>query len=188
LKTPIETEIKLRVESAPKARALLRRHAFAVTALRVFERNLVLDNEQATLRESGMLLRLRSAGSVTTCTFKGPVTTTRLKSREEIEFRASDIESCIALFEALGFREAFRYEKYRAEFARAGEPGHVTLDETPIGVFMELEGPGRWIVRTAKTLGFQPSLWITESYSKLYDDWCQAKGIEPKDMRFSRRQ
>ena len=188
MKTPIETEIKLRVQSAAKARSLLRQHGFPVTTLRVFEQNLVLDNDQGTLRENGMLLRVRSAGHVFTCTFKGPVTTTRLKSREEIEFRAGDFESCIALFEALGFREAFRYEKYRTEFARDGEPGHVTLDETPIGVFMELEGPARWIARTAKTFGFPPSVWITESYSKLYDEWCGANGIEPKDMRFNRGQ
>jgi adenylate cyclase class 2 len=188
LKTRIEIEIKLRIESVAKARALLRRNGFAISALRVFEQNLVLDNEQGALRENGMLLRLRSAGHIFTCTFKGPVTTTRLKSREEIEFRAGDFESCIALFEALGFREAFRYEKYRTEFAREGEPGHVTLDETPIGVFMELEGPAGWIARTAKTLGFPPSVWITDSYSKLYDEWCQANGIAPKDMRFSRRQ
>jgi len=189
VKKPIETEIKLRVEGAGKtavtrARALLRRHGFAVTTPRVFERNLVLDDDKQSLRERDMLLRVRGAGKITTCTFKGPETPGRHKSREEREFRASDLESCVAFFTALGFPEAFRYEKYRTEFARPREPGHVTLDETPIGVFMELEGPARWIDRTAKALGFPVAAYITDSYGKLYENWCEANGIEPKDMRF----
>ena len=192
MKTPIETEIKIRVDqtgkgSVAKARALLRRHGFTVTTPRVFEQNLVLDDERASLRERGMLLRVRAAGKVFTCTFKGPEMPGRLKRREEREFRAGDLESCLAVFAALGFREAFRYEKYRTEFARGREPGHVTLDETPIGVFMELEGPAGWIDRTAKALGFARAAYITASYSKLYDGWRQANGVERKDMRFSPR-
>jgi adenylate cyclase class IV len=131
-----------------------------------------------------MLLRVRGAGKIVTCTFKGVEKAGRHKSREEREFHADDLEACVGFFAALGFREAFRYEKYRTEFARAGEPGHVTLDETPIGGFMELEGPARWIDRTAKELGFSAAAYITESYSRLYDNWCAAEGIEPGDMRF----
>src|SRR5580658_2430403 len=191
VKKPIETEIKLRVQGAGKtavaqARALLRRHGFAVTTPRVFEQNLVLDDDKESLREGGMLLRVRGAGKVTTCTFKGPETPGRHKSREEREFRADDLESCVALFAALGFREAFRYEKYRTEFARDREPGHVTLDETPIGIFMELEGRAVWIDRTAELLGFQREAYITLSYGKLYEDWCLANGVEAADMRFGR--
>jgi adenylate cyclase class 2 len=189
VKKPIETEIKLRVEGAGKtgvaeARALLRRHRFAITTPRVFEQNLVLDDARGSLRERGLLLRVRGAGKLTTCTFKGVETPGRHKSREEREFRANDLESCVAVFTALGFPEAFRYEKYRTEFARAGEPGHVTLDETPIGVFMELEGPARWIDRTAKDLGFPMTAYITDSYGKLYENWCEANKVTPKDMRF----
>jgi adenylate cyclase class 2 len=192
VKTPIETEIKLRVESIPKARALLRRHGFTVIVPRVFEQNLVLDDNQGSLRERGLLLRVRGAGKITTCTFKGPEakgpeTPGRHKRREEREFRAAGLESCVAFFAALGFHEAFRYEKYRTEFARDREPGHVTLDETPIGAFMELEGPARWIDRTAKLLGFPREAYITLSYGRLYEEWCRANGIQPKDMRFGRK-
>lgn len=188
MKTPIENEIKLRVENVARARALLRRHSFSVIKPRVFEQNLVLDDEQSSLLERGLLLRLRAAGKVVTCTFKGRETPGRHKSREEREFHASDLESCVAVFAALGFREAFRYEKFRTEFARDSEPGLVTLDETPIGVFMELEGPARWIDRTAKALGFSKTAYITESYGRLYESWRQINGIDLKDMRFNRRQ
>jgi len=188
VKSPIETEIKVRVGSngkagVAKARALLRRHGFTITTPRVFEQNLVLDDEPGTLRGRGMLLRVRAAGRVVTCTFKGPETPGRHKRREEREFGASDLKSCIAVFEALGFREVFRYEKYRTEFARGSEPGLVTLDETPVGNFMEMEGPARWIDHTAKALGFSREVYITDSYGKLYEDWCAARNLVPKDMR-----
>jgi adenylate cyclase class 2 len=194
VKKPIETEIKLRIEGpgkagAARARASLRRHGFAIFAPRIFEQNLVLDDKRGSIRARGMLLRVRSAGkpggvAITTCTFKGPAITGRHKSREEREFRASDLDSCLALFAGLGFRETFRYEKYRTEFARDHEPGHVTLDETPIGVFMELEGPARWIDRTAKELGFPVTAYVNDSYITLYLKWCKVAGIEPTGMRF----
>jgi adenylate cyclase class 2 len=150
----------------------------------VFEQNLVLDDVKGSLRQRGMLLRVRGAGKTVTCTFKGLETPGRHKSREEREFRASDVGSCMALFEGIGFKEAFRYEKFRTELAREREPGHVTLDETPIGVFMELEGPARWIDRTARLLGFSSADYILDSYGKLYEKWCHATGSEIGDMRF----
>ena len=187
MKTPIEIEIKLAIGSAAKCRSLLRRHGFAVIRPRVFEQNLVLDDNQSSLRERGNLLRVRRAGKTVTCTFKGAGTAGRHKKREEREFQASHLESCLAVFAALGFREVFRYEKYRTEFAREGEPGHAMLDETPVGVYMELEGPARWIDRTARELGFSPGLFILDSYSTLYANACDARGIAPGDMKFSRR-
>lgn len=194
MKTPIENEIKLRIGAGgiARARALLRRHGFAVKTPRVFEQNLVLDDSRGSLRERGMLLRVRSAGKsgagkLITCTFKGPETPGRHKRREEREFRASELEACVGVFAALGFREAFRYEKYRTEFARGSEPGHVTLDETPIGIYMELEGPARWIDRTAKELGFPRTEYITDSYGSLFERWREETGSKRKDMRFEPR-
>lgn len=184
MKPPIETEIKLSIGSAARGRALLRQHGFSVATPRVFEQNLVLDDERGSLRGRGMLLRVRGAGMAVTCTFKGPQMPGRLKRREEREFAVSELESCIALFAALGYREAFRYEKYRTEFIREGEHGVATLDETPIGIYMELEGPARWIDRTAKALGFPRDAYITASYSQLYSGWCEACGGEPSGMTF----
>jgi adenylate cyclase, class 2 len=187
VKTPVETEIKLAIASAARGRALLRRHGFAVVRPRVFEQNLVLDDDPRTLRERGLLLRVRRAGKTITCTFKGAETPGRHKSREEREFQASDFESCVAVFAGLGFREVFRYEKYRTEFARGKEPGHAVLDETPIGVYLELEGPARWIDCTAKELGFAPEAFITASYGRLYLEACEARGVERGDMKFNLR-
>jgi adenylate cyclase class 2 len=180
----VETEIKLRVESVPRTRALLRARGFRIIKPRVFEQNLVLEDPAQSLRERGMLLRLRAAGKVVTCTFKAPEKPGRHKIRVEHEFQASDFEKTLAVFNGLGYREALRYEKYRTEFAREGERGHVMLDETPIGNFMELEGPSRWIDRTAKEFGFTAGDYILESYSRLWDSWREAHAVKQRDMRF----
>jgi adenylate cyclase, class 2 len=184
MKPPVENEIKLAVESAAKARALIRRHEFKVIKPRIFERNLVLDDERGSLRARGMLLRVREAGKITTCTFKGPAIAGRHKRRLESEFIASEARACLDVFAGLDFRETFRYEKYRTEFAQPDNSGIATVDETPIGVYLELEGPARWIDRTAKALGFPGSAYITSSYIQLYLDWCESRGIEPTGMRF----
>ncbi len=144
MKKPVEIEIKVPMASAAKGRALLRQHGFKVKKARIFEQNLVLDDKDRSLFARGVLLRVRRAGKTVTCTAKGPEVPGRYKEREENEFTASGFDACLAFFATIGFKEAFRYEKYRTEFEIAGEAGHVTLDETPIGVFFELEGPALW--------------------------------------------
>lgn len=185
MKKPIETEIKLRIESAARARTLLRKLGYSVHKPRVFEQNLVLDDAQSSLRERGLLLRVRAAGRTVTCTFKKKEKPgARHKSREEREFQSSDLTETLAVFGALGYREAFRYEKYRTEFSKPNEQGHITLDETPMGSFFELEGEGKWIDRTAKQLGYTLADYVTDSYGALWEHWCQTQRRKVSDMRF----
>ena len=92
------------------------------------------------LRNADQLLRLRRSGARSTVTYKGPAKRERYKSREEIEFDVSDASAFELVLDRLGYTPGFRYEKYRTKFA-APEPGIITIDETPIGVFLELEGP-----------------------------------------------
>jgi adenylate cyclase class 2 len=187
LKKPEEIEVKIAAQSASVIRALLKSRGFRVLHPRVFEQNIVLDDSEGSVKARNLLLRVRSAGKIVTCTFKGKEAPGVHKRREEREFRASDLEECLALFKGIGFEPSLRYEKYRTEFIRDEEPGHVTLDETPIGVFMELEGPARWIDRTAKDLGFSRDDYITLSYGRLYEQWCAERGIESRNMSFSAR-
>ena len=80
-----ETEIKLAVPDVQSARRMLRRAGFRVTRPRVFEANTVFDTATLTLRKSARLLRVRTAGTVATLTFKGKPVGGRHKSREELE-------------------------------------------------------------------------------------------------------
>ena len=182
-----ENEVKIAAADAGKLRALLRRHGFRVTQSRVFEQNIVLDDASGSLRERNVLLRLRSTGRTVICTFKGKEVPGLHKRREEREFQATDVNECLAVFSGLGFIPAFRYEKYRTELARDSEAGAAMLDETPIGVFLELEGPARWLDRTAKELGFSRNDYILASYSRLYAEWCAEYGADPAAMVFNRR-
>jgi adenylate cyclase class 2 len=180
-----ETEIKLAVADARGARSLLRSAGFEVTRPRVFEANTVFDTTSSSLRKSGRLLRVRTAGRKVTVTYKGPATAGRHKSREELEIVASDARTCAAMVERLGFHETFRYEKYRTEFHQPRRAGTAVLDETPIGVYLELEGTSHWIDRTARLLGFAPTDYITASYGRLYLEWCRKKKRKPADMVFA---
>ncbi|MDE3166819.1 MAG: class IV adenylate cyclase, partial [Acidobacteriota bacterium] len=111
--TTHETEIKLACADAGAARRLLRAAGFRVCRARVFESNLVFDTAGLGLRRSARLLRLRTAGRRVTVTFKGPPVPARHKVREEVETAVEDAAKMRAIFEQLGFRAVFRYEKYR---------------------------------------------------------------------------
>jgi adenylate cyclase class 2 len=179
-----ETEIKLPVESPKTARRILRAAGFRVSKRRVFESNMVFDTPELTLRNSGQLLRLRQAGSVRTLTYKGPVTPSKHKSREELELVIPDGRLMGAIFERLGFRPVFRYDKYRTEYNQDRSQGVAVLDETPVGIYLELEGPPAWIDRTARKLNFSERDYIVKSYAALYLDWCRQQGVEPTNMVF----
>ncbi|MEP6715308.1 MAG: class IV adenylate cyclase [Terriglobia bacterium] len=166
-----ENEVKIAAPDVQTLRTALRAAGFRVLKRRVFEQNIVLDDPAKSLRSRGLLLRLRWAGKVVTCTFKGANKPGPHKRREEREFHSDSVEECLAVFKGLGYEPSFRYEKYRTEFFRAGEPGIATLDETRVGVFMELEGPARWIDRTAKALGYSRDDYITASYVRLFTEF-----------------
>jgi len=66
-------------------------------------------------------------------------------------------------------RPWFRYEKFRSTFSLPRMKGlKLVLDETPIGVFVELEGKREEIDRAAQLLGFGASDYVTQSYGALF--------------------
>jgi len=164
----LETEIKLRVTGPDDATALLSRHGFAPIRERVFEANSVYDLPDGSLRAKGELLRLRLAGGAAVLTWKGPAIPGKHKSRPETEVGVANFDLCARLLRDLGYVLTFRYDKYRTEFQASAGAGTVTLDETPIGTFLELEGPSEWIDEVAALLGFSAADYITESYGLLF--------------------
>lgn len=181
-----EIEIKLRVPDAGYARRLLRAAGFRVSKPRVFESNTLFDTAGQRLRQAGLMLRVRDVNGAAKLTYKGPASVGKHKNREELEIDASDPPLLAAILEKLGFAPAFRYEKFRTEFQR--DPGgEATLDETPIGVFLELEGSPRWIDRTARRLGFTDEDYVTASYAALYFDWCARQHRATANMVFSNK-
>ena len=195
----IETEIKLPVKDGDddlkKILRSLKQLGFRVSRRRVHEDNYVVDFADRRLRRRGLLLRLRLVGGKSLLTFKGPVgkgpagRKSLYKTREELEFEVRDGKAFMQIFEKIGFIVGFRYEKYRTTFSeetgkRQSSKAVVVLDETPIGHFLELEGPPRWIDRVARGLGYRKKDYISASYATLYLLDCRRKKRKAGHMVF----
>lgn len=183
-----EIEVKIRVPDRAAILDRVRGLGLTVRVPRRFESNILYDTTDKTLQRQGMLLRLRQSGGTCVITWKGAGTPSQYKSRPELETSIGSIETLDQILGRLGYHRSFRYEKYRTEFADDGNArGVVTLDETPIGNFLELEGPGDWIDETARRLGFSQQNYVLDSYGRLYLADCARRGVEPKDMVFASR-
>jgi len=178
-----EIEIKFRITSIPSLTEGLHRGGFRLVTGRTHEMNTIYDEPGGSLRSRGELLRLRKYGEVWTVTFKAKAVVGRHKSRREIETTVADGPAFQEILEALGFKPGFAYEKFRAEFT--DDTGHVVIDETPIGVFGEIEGPPHWIDSVARRLEISPESYLTDSYAGLFMQWKRATGSKAERMLFA---
>jgi adenylate cyclase class 2 len=106
----------------------------------------------------------------------------RFKEKLETEVIMRDPGAWRRAIPSLGLREGFRYEKYRTSFRFGG--AHLDLDETPVGIFLEIEGPRLAIDRASRMLGFGPRDYIRATYWDLYAADCRSKGRKTGDMLF----
>jgi adenylate cyclase class 2 len=188
-----ETEVKLVVPNLRTLRRRLRELGFRAVRPRHFESNVLYDFSDLRFWRARSLLRLRQAGREWFLTFKSaPFGSRAYKTRREMETRVEDGSVMAGILEGMGLRPAFRYEKHRTVFAEGKrEPGKAgefaELDETPIGNYLELEGPATWIDRVASRLGYSQDHYITASYASLYREKCEERGTPPTNMVFARR-
>jgi adenylate cyclase class 2 len=183
-----ETEIKLAVVGEVAAiRQRLEYAGFKISKPRVFESNVLFDSAGGKLRAAAQLIRLRRVGSECILTYKGSPQPGKYKSREEIETNVADECNMELILDRLGFTPVFRYEKFRTEYQAPGQDGVVTLDETPIGAYLEIEGKPEWIDRVAAQLGFAERQYIIKSYGSLYLDYCREHALTPENMVFQPR-
>jgi adenylate cyclase class 2 len=164
-----ETEIKLAVGSLEAVREKLAAQGWQPSGPRHYERNVVFDTAEHRLLKTGYLLRLRQVDETFTLTVKEPGDlSAQHKVREEHETTVTDGGEMTRMLKALGFDPAWIYEKHRTRFDKPGENGHIVLDETPIGVFLVLEGEANWIDQTAAKLAYAKTDYITASYRALF--------------------
>jgi adenylate cyclase class 2 len=109
-----------------------------------------------------------------------------VKVREEIEFETSEPYRAISLFEQLGFRRAFRYQKYRTAYQLVvdGHSLQVVFDETPMGNFIEIEGNERTVSEVFQASGFSVEDLVRESYPELQAKRCRERGVPLEDLIF----
>jgi len=180
-----EVEVKLPFPSAADARDALQRIGAREVQARLFEDNVVLDRTEIPLAPAGRLLRLRRYGKVATLTFKAPVPGThRHKVREEHETPVADFDAMRRILEYLGFTPCYRYQKYRT-LLELGKL-QICLDETPIGCFVELEGPPEEIDRTAEKIGLTVGQYELKTYRELHVQAARERGEEPGDLVFDK--
>ena len=182
---PRETEVKFRVGNRAAIEARLRALGAAEGALEE-ETNLLLDDDVLSLRRAGRALRVRVVSGRGVLTFKGPASFDGgVKSRVELESGVDAPENVLALLDALGYRPRFRYEKRRTPW-RFADPSRpiVVVDETPLGLFAEVEGEVDAVRTLAAELGVREELFLRSSYWGL---WVAAREEDPRlpeDMVF----
>lgn len=179
----IECELKIPVEALDAIR--LRLGETKAEQLTVDERevNILFDTTDGRLAASGQVLRVRRVGGRHLLTFKGPaVYNGPVKQRREIELEISSSNQISELFHALGYSPWMRYEKQRESWM-IGEV-RVELDHTPMGDFVELEGPTDSLEASARRLGLDPARAVAESYISLWRAFRRDHPEVGRDMVF----
>ncbi len=150
---------------------------------RIHEFNLRYDLPDGSLVARKQVLRLRK-DTQARLTFKGPgVMDEEVLSRKEVEVEVSDFDTTRRLLEALGYQVVMMYEKYRANYLMDNLV--MSVDETPLGLFVELEGESPAQVRQAAgRLGFDWEARINLSYSALLSLFNQKTGHTFRDLSF----
>ena len=163
----VETEIKLRAAGPAEARVAVQRLGARPVRARHFEDNVLLDDAAGRLRAAGTILRLRRTPEGGRLTYKGPrLEGSAVKARQEIEVAVPEPDTLQSLLAALGMKPVFRYQKYRETYA--WQDVEIVVDETPVGTFLEIEGPEATIHAAAAALGYRPADYITDSYVGLF--------------------
>lgn len=178
-----EIEVKIPVESLSAVREKLQASGAALRAVAHAESNVLFDDAERRLSGSGRTVRLRRAAGRAILTYKGPARfQDGAKTREERETVVSDPEEAQAILAGLGLAPRFRYDKRREEWDCDGSV--VALDETPVGLFVEVEGDPTTIRRVVALLGLDPSESIPYSYAELYTRRRKEDPALPPDMVF----
>lgn len=204
-----ETEIKLAVSDGKAFERKLKKLGAKTIGAgneRVHELNVIFDTPEGGLAKHGQLLRIRTEkraanGKKTApprviLTFKQPTVRgvddagSRFKVREETEVEVAEAAPLVKIFEGLGLRGWFAYEKFRTTWklgaaARWAKDLLIEVDETPVGTFVELEGPADAIDRAATALGYSRKDYLVKNYLTLYAEDCRRQGIAPGNMLFA---
>jgi adenylate cyclase, class 2 len=182
----METEVKIKVPDRVALEQKLPDLGFRRVTARTLERNTLYDKPDRELRNSRQILRIREYGNKWVVTHKrvpqdmseeGPH-----KNRVETETLVEDGPVMGKVFEALGYGPVFVYEKWRTEWG--DQQGHCVVDETPLGIYAELEGPSEWIDSTAGKLGIGENEFITLSYGRIFEVWKEQTGSAANNFTF----
>lgn len=162
-----ETEVKLYIKAFDNIIQSLNEAGAEVIQERVHERNMRYENEDKSLTDKGVVLRLREDVDIT-LTYKGTSSVDNgIMSREELEVQISNYDVMEQILNRLGYCPFMFYEKYRTIYAL--NDTQIMLDEMPFGNFVEIEGEIDTIESTINLLNLNDVERRPQSYSKLFE-------------------
>lgn len=146
----------------------------------ILEDNWIFDRDGA-METAGSNLRLRVDRRGARLSFQGPASFDGpVKICSEHETGVDEIDETRAILESLGYHVIRRYQKYREQWQLGSIA--ISLDHTPIGDFVELEGDG--CERVARRCGLDPEQAEGRNYLQLYACYLEAHPDAPADMVF----
>jgi adenylate cyclase class 2 len=183
-----EIELKFPVADVQALRLRVAELGFWLQTESTFESNTLYDTPERRLRAEKQILRIRWYGARCILTHKRKADAadagSKYKTRIETETVVEDGDAMAEILRQLGYSAVFRYEKFRAEWADASG-GHLVLDETPIGVWAELEGAPEWIDSVLERLGVDTGRCLTDSYGTMFLQWKERTGSAAENMTFA---
>lgn len=183
--TPLEKELKIPVRSLTMIREALQNQGATIANPMAREENFLFDSDDGRLAAAGCILRLRRYGEQRLLTFKGPASFEGpIKIRPERELGIEQLGPLREIFESLGFSVVARYQKDRETWQL--DDAEVVLDHTPMGDFVEVEGPSHTLETTARAIGLDPTTAVRGSYLSLWREYRERRSHEdlPRDMVF----
>lgn len=171
---PLEIEIKIKIEDDF---AVVKTKLQEMKAELFHKRALEIDeyfDARGTLQKGDEVLRLRDRSVLT---YKGPQQKRQnMKVREELEVIVGDGSKLEQILGKLGYTLSDKKEKYRETYLL--DHTKVSLDETPMGNYLEIEGEKGNVAKVARRLGFTERDYIKESYTALWKDYAKQRKIK----------
>lgn len=188
----LEIEVKLQTESTEDALERLSRLPATLEEAPRFEDNEIFDTSDGRFASTHSLLRLRVVDGRGTITFKEKVKSDiQAKVRSEVETEVTSPDAIRTIFEKMGLARTWRYQKYRSYHSwtdhQTGDKLKICLDDTPIGVFVELEGPKETIDRATAGMGYGQGDQIIDDYRTLHLKWLEEHKLPQGDLVFGDR-
>jgi len=161
----IETEKKFRLDEKQFKKLPKRLEKLgAVFESEVFEENYLHRGGQLDTRRA--VLRLRKTTGKTLLTYKESIGPEKeIKQKMEFETEVADVNAMEEIIRMLGYRLSIVYEKRRRTWQF--DNVEVVLDELPFGLFMEIEGTERNILRAEKKLAMKKLVPEQRGYPRL---------------------
>ena len=178
-----EIEVKFLIDDLVAIRQRLAAIGATLKVPRTYEDNIRFDTPGQHLLQQECLLRLRyDQRHVLTYKEPAPMGDPDFKIRHEYEVEVSNGAQMHAILSKLGFVPVWRYEKYRETFTYQNT--EIVLDETPCGVFLEIEGARDAIRTVAAALGLDFATRITASYAEIFEAVRATYNLQCTDMTF----